>query len=121
MGEVVPEGPDRGKRPISSKYEERKRTRKGGIGLDWNEEARAQGLTPTQVDRELEGLESTIKELEAQDKAVRKTLADKLATQSARSLEHRQLSRKNQPESDMLSVRKAAYKNLQLARTEVRQ
>ncbi|KAF9553113.1 hypothetical protein EC968_010685, partial [Mortierella alpina] len=90
MGEVIPEGADRGKRPISSTYEERRKAKKGGAGLDWNEEARAQGLSPAQIDLELKGVDSEIKKLEAEVKAIRKTLGDKLSVQSTCSLEHRQ-------------------------------
>jgi len=124
MGEVIPEGPDRGKRPISSTFEKRKKAKQAGLGFDWNEEARVQALSPAQINLELDGLETEIKKLEAHDKEIRKTLRDKFTTQSAYSIEHRRLSRTDQThqqENDMRSIRKAAYRNLQAARAEVRQ
>ena len=122
LGEVIPNGPDRTTGPVYSQYEATRREKRDGAGVvNWSQEAQLQGMSKDQISQTLQHINNRITEIEGIAKPIRNELTQKERVQSAAADKHRTVSTEGVTAEQGTQMRKEAYRELQAARTDVRE
>ncbi len=108
MGEVLKRDGDTQRHPVTSKFDERKKSKSGTVGSYWTGEFQRSGLTKRQVYMRAESCADNVKEQEAVVKQHRSQVARLVQEQSTAA------------EDEKKHRTKESYEALRVARTRVR-